>query len=595
MSMPEVSGYSAVGAPPFEVVEMLESGNVEVTRRIEIYEADGTTLWSGMGDTSRLVDGGVTVDYNSDERRKIDVSLENIDNALRPDPNGGLWYDKVIKAYRGCTYLAASANCPTAILSDTASQNDIRRLSQTLSGMGYSAVMDQVTNRDFTSLLDYSAIVAMTDTAAPYSYATSLLLPLFEAGRTIVTIGAGPIADLPHYTASQMVTETGVWPMPRDNPSLGAFIAQKVPGNASVTMPTFAHATAERISIWPGEQSPFGTTGALVRNANGGFWFDLHLNNIYIPQALKLLSHMLKYMRNFNPYKTWETQIGEFYIDGIRPQAFPATVAITGRDGTKKLMLSKLSRNSSFGVGTSLKDFVIGQLALGGVPVSRQRLDVGDETFSTEMSFDRGTSRWDMIKSALESFGYERFFNGEGNFVVRKYLDPSTSPSSWAFGTGPRGNLVTVEPSVNDSRIYNKVIVTSSPSGDEGNPMGYFGEAEVTDPTSPVHQNRIGERTLPIDADWLSSDAECLALANERLKITALESYELNLETIYYPWLECGEIITVRDPKALDHEPDRYLLDSLSLPFGLGAMSSTAKRVTFVGSSGGGVIGDDNV
>ncbi len=190
-----------------------------------------------------------------------------------------------------------------------------------------------------------------------------------------------------------------------------------------------------------------------------------------------------------------------------------------------------------------------------------------------------------MVKSALDSFNYERFFDNEGNFVVRQFLDPSTSPVTWVFGTGADGNLVTFNKSINDSRIFNHVVVNASPS--DGDVLPYFGEAEVTDPTSPTHRDRIGDRVLPIDADWLDSDQACADLATERLKVTALESYELSFESIYYPWLEAGEIIQINDPDALDFEPDRFLFDSISYPLALGPMSGTGKRVTFVGSSGG--------
>jgi hypothetical protein len=316
-------------------------------------------------------------------------------------------------------------------------------------------------------------------------------------------------------------------------------------------------------------------------------WVDLHIPSLYGTQARNLLRAVLDYMRYIEPIKNWERQLGEFYIDNINSADFPNTVKITARDATKKLINSKLARNSSWEVGKSLKDFIVEQASLGGIPVSKMRFNIGDEALTSEMSFERGTSRWDIIKSALESFGYERFFDGFGNFVVRKYLDPSTSPVAWEFGTGPKGNLVTFDKSVNDSRIYNHVIVTADPSDEEASPVGYFGEAEVTDPMSPTHKDRIGDRVLPIDAPWVSSDVEAVQLATDRLKITALESYELNFSSIYYPWLEVGEIVSIDDPDAFDFEPNRFLMDSISYGLALGPMSATGKRVTYVNDSGG--------
>lgn len=84
------------------VAAAIETSGSTITRRIAIYESDANTLWNDFSvDGSRLVSGGVSVDYDRDERRMLDISLENEDGDLNPDPFNGLWYDKIIKAYRG--------------------------------------------------------------------------------------------------------------------------------------------------------------------------------------------------------------------------------------------------------------------------------------------------------------------------------------------------------------------------------------------------------------------------------------------------------------------------------------------------------------
>jgi hypothetical protein len=92
--------------PPAPVAAVLAAVNgptTQVTSRLEIYETDAVTRW--VGDTQgRLIDGSVTVDYDRDERRAFDITLDNYDNALAHDPNGGFWYDKVLKLYKGLTY-----------------------------------------------------------------------------------------------------------------------------------------------------------------------------------------------------------------------------------------------------------------------------------------------------------------------------------------------------------------------------------------------------------------------------------------------------------------------------------------------------------
>jgi hypothetical protein len=93
-----------IGEPDSEVIAELTSGLVRITRRAEIYEADGVTPFDIPNWDARLIDGTVTVDRERDERRNLDLLLDNTDNALINDPYDGFWYDKIIKIFWGIKY-----------------------------------------------------------------------------------------------------------------------------------------------------------------------------------------------------------------------------------------------------------------------------------------------------------------------------------------------------------------------------------------------------------------------------------------------------------------------------------------------------------
>lgn len=93
-----------LGEPDAEVLQNLTGGLTRVKRRVEIYESDGVTPFDIPYWDSRLVDGTVTVDRERDERRSLDLMLDNTDGALVNDPYGGFWYDKIIKPYWGIVY-----------------------------------------------------------------------------------------------------------------------------------------------------------------------------------------------------------------------------------------------------------------------------------------------------------------------------------------------------------------------------------------------------------------------------------------------------------------------------------------------------------
>jgi hypothetical protein len=68
-------------------------------RRVDIFNSDRSIF---MADAPMSDGGAVSIDYNRDERRMGDIVLWNEDHSLDIGP-GGLWYDKIIKCFRGIT------------------------------------------------------------------------------------------------------------------------------------------------------------------------------------------------------------------------------------------------------------------------------------------------------------------------------------------------------------------------------------------------------------------------------------------------------------------------------------------------------------
>lgn len=85
--------------PADKFVQAIHGTVTRVTRRVEIYEQDGTTLWKPSSEV-RLLGGDVTCDSSRDERRQLTLTLDNSENDLNLSP-GNLWYDKIIKVWRG--------------------------------------------------------------------------------------------------------------------------------------------------------------------------------------------------------------------------------------------------------------------------------------------------------------------------------------------------------------------------------------------------------------------------------------------------------------------------------------------------------------
>lgn len=571
------------GTPSSETIAAIERGTVTITRRIEFYESDGVTRWYPQPDDKpRLVDGSVSVDYDRDERRSLDTVLLNDDNLLRPNSQGGLWYDKVLKVFRGVTYKKSIVSPKIAIIEAQGTGNAAYQFRSILVGMGYinADILTSATTSD--EVKDYEIVLSYSGTAALAN--STLLKSLYGLGKKIVTIGVGSAeGDIPFITSSFNNTGAaitwGIDATTADNPLKESFTAETAAPTSVGKLPTAYASTAQAVAR-TSFNSTWYNTAFIDKNTSGGRWFDLHLPNINGTQAKSLLAAAIEWLRDYQEDVTWETQMGEYVIDNLSEANFPNQIKVTGRDYTKRCLGSKFEHAVEFSSTTKIIDLVRALAVSAGI--TKFKLPVLAQTVGKTISIERGTSRWDVMKAAAAAGNLEIFFDNEGYLVLRPFLDPALSPAGMVFKTGSDGNLVTYDRSANDSRLYNHVCVFGDPADGEEARLPYFGEAENTDPGSPTRISRIGDRYYSFASQFFTSDAQCQAYANSLLKIVALESYDLNMSSIYYPWLEAGIIVEIQDPDALSSDPTKFLLSNITFPIALGPMSVQAKRVTYV-------------
>jgi hypothetical protein len=568
--------------PPWAVVSAIETGQCSITRRIEIFEADGVTPWLPSADETiikRLVDGSVSVDATRAERRTLDLTLLNDDNLLRPDPNAGFWYDKVIKTYRGISYSVPLTSPKITIVEDAGSYG-AQRMQVLLRSMGFTR-----TFIDMTSLsVDTDIMVSFTETVATAK--TAMLTSQYESGRGVLTIStANTDADVPLISAGSAVGGTTVWGVSgpgHDTPIAGGWSSGSASSPAAGFAVSALAAGAVAVAVWINGSDPVMITGAIQTNSNGGRWANLQLPSVDNAGIQSIVNALILWLQNYTPTAEWETQLGEFCIDSINDQYFPYQIKVSCRDYMKRMINSKLSQDETYVAGTSISDLVIALARNSGITNQINIPQLG-KVLQVDLSYTRKTPRSEIAISAMNGIGYDLFFNNKGQLSIAPLPDPYVDPTVQTFGTGPTGNLVTAERSTNDSNLFNHIVVYGNPN-DAGIP--YFGEAMNTDPSSPTRIARIGDRYDDYQFDTVTSDAEAAALAQKFLKVSSLETYEMNFTSICYPWLESNTVVDIEDPRARAFEPTKYLMDTLAIPMGLGPMSATGKRITFVGDPG---------
>lgn len=597
--------------PPQPVLDAVMAPVTTVTRRVEFYESDAETPWGDVeATTSALIDGTISVDSTRDERRSLDLTLDNSSGTFMRDPVRGFWYDKVIKVFRGIQYTAFEAygeliqgQQPTLFW-----RMDNPVILQDLSGYGLHgdrvgfpvAARPLVDTPDsqgsvrFADVQTYFVSPAIEETHPAYSF------NVWTLEAWVRPIGTGPDAggqifgrDALDYRI-QVSRELAIQAVMRD-----------VDGNAVIALTPNNFAVPGRIyhvaATYDGALLNLYVNGTLQDQkvasgvplqATNGFAVGGDSTGqkqlrgdvdecVYYARVLSKNEIGQRYLSGTGRREIqhqWDVQIGEFLIDKIDESRFPKQTKITGRDFTKKCLLAKLPTAMSYPTDTPLEDFVRSMAANAGIKkflLPRTGITIGSAT-----DFDQGTERWNVMKTACESSAYELYFTPNGYLTMRRQLDPSTSAVTLTFKTGPNGNLVDWSKSSTDTEIYNRIICIS-----QGNDsvLPFYGEASNTNPTSPTRIDRLGERTFIYTSAFFTSDEQCVQTANAMLKVKALESFNVDFNALVFPWTEAGEIIEFLDPDAAAYDPTRFLLSSFSIPLKLGSMTASAKRIIIIG------------
>lgn len=313
------------------------------------------------------------------------------------------------------------------------------------------------------------------------------------------------------------------------------------------------------------------TTGSdfRLRLGHGSLWYD---KVFVLYRGIKTVTGSL------------EWPLGSFFADQIDDANFPYTIKITGRDHTKKLLLSKLNHALTFKKGQSVADLIRFEAAVAGIfniILPWNDSELAPPILDTDYSWDADTTRWKIITDICTAFSLEVFFNAYNVMIVRPYRDPATTPSTITFATGPKiGNIATFTRSGNDSQLYNHVVV----SGGSTNTIPVWAEAQITDPNSPAHADKIGDRQMDtITSALITTTAQAQTLANSLLKIAALESYSANIGALVIPWLEAGDIATFLDPNPVNaNDPVQFFMHDFTIPMTLAPMDVNLNRVELV-------------
>lgn len=531
--------------PSDEVIEAIHGSVTHVVSRVDIYEADGDTLWLA---NAPVLTGRISLSNSRDERRTASFTFANVDGVLSSDPDG-FWYDKVIKPYRGtknpdwegplgeffidrieethfphvvsvtardATKKLLTAKFATSVTFATNSpvENVIYAIAYNggipASRIGFT-LTGKSTGRDFLFDPGTERWKAMKDIAGAYDFDL-----FFDANGILRLTGFQDPSD-PGVSPAEYRFETG-------------------PGTNRIVNPKFTTPLSGDLTRVAGWDYDFDTSGASYQNTE---------NNLKIINTGASSGSVAS--------TSFPVVAGEEWRLTYSAKAYPETSS--GR--TFRLIFS------------TTENEVIG----GPGYVSYVDLDA-NEGFAGELT-EYSTAT--VIPAGATYMRVVLYANATGSSYVASFDDVSAVKTFPLVET--QGNLATFTRSTADERLYNHVVVT----GQANDQLPVVAEAENNNPDSPTRIARIGRRTYFYNSSFISTVLQAQAVADSFLKVHALEQYEVRMDALVVPYLDVNIIVEFFDPRPTSSLPIRFLLTDLEIPLELATMTSTAKRVTVVG------------
>jgi hypothetical protein len=478
---------SRIFPPPQVVIDAINAPTTRVYSRIEIYEQDGKTRWAD-DQIDRLVDGSVSVDYTRDERRTVELELNNQDGVLVTSP-GHLWYDKVIKFFKrirvrvGATAAVFRTNlCPTPSFENNllGAWSPQGPSAPTIAASTDFAVQGthslKFTSTGANSLAGAVFTVTLT-VGQVYTLSTYAYVPVGNRDLQVMvdSIGFGTSTN---GIRDQWVRISMTFTATSASTTLGIHQDSTVAGQIGYIDGVLLEQSSTLGSYFDGS-FPTATT-PFVYAWNGT------VENSSSTQAAPAV----------DPFDAWECQVGEFMIDSIVEDRFPRHIHITGRDYTKRALNSKFVVTTQFDPPYTL-ELLIGDLA-ANAGISKMILPNTGKTVHSTFTYERGVSRWEAMKEIANAYNYDVFFGREGNLRMEIFPDPATQPPAYIFQTGEEGNLSEFTKTTDDSELYNHVLVAGHNDTGEA-----FAEAKNTTIDSPTSIAEIGDRLYEYDSDLL--------------------------------------------------------------------------------------------
>lgn len=263
---------------------------------------------------------------------------------------------------------------------------------------------------------------------------------------------------------------------------------------------------------------------------------------------------------------------GYYRIYSVDQQDAPkGSLQITARDRMSGIIDADPLAPMQFGDGTSVAAvfaYLIEEVYPGAVIV--YDFDAGGTLFTSSHALE--DDRYGFLKDIADSLGKVFYVDYAGRFRLETAPDPTAPVFDVTHGKG--GVIAKVARSLNRDGVYNAIVATGEPAGEDPPVRGV---ALDLNPNSPTYWNGpFGKVPKFYSSTFLTTDDQCTTAAAAMLARQLGVPYSVNFDAVPNPALE--PLDSVRVSYSDRQMPEVHVIDTLTIPLDSGtAMSATTK------------------
>lgn len=270
--------------------------------------------------------------------------------------------------------------------------------------------------------------------------------------------------------------------------------------------------------------------------------------------------------------------LGYFRIDSVEQANAPkGAVRITGSDRMANIRDDRPLQLIVFSSGTSVGaviDFVVQDAIPGAVTV----YDWAAYSATLQSDHILDDDRVKFLNEILTSYGKVAYFDYAGRYQVK--TPPSyTNPPVWLVNAGTNGVLCSMKRTISRDSVYNGVVATGEPVGNDVAPVR--GQALDLVTTSPTYWfGTFGKVPRFFASSFLTTVAQCNSAAASILANSTGIPYIVELGVVPNPALEGWDVLQVQYSDKVNSEI--HVIDTIRYALGADGDMAIATRKQYL-------------